>query len=261
MIIHDDNMDQKPIKTKTTTTFDLNKPIDRNMSLPETTMEGNNPEMNECNPWELQGTRISPEMKQKMVDHFGERKLPVLTNTKATDRSAQVILDLDRDVRNVRRANLAWFYLKLDGTNIGDVGIEALARAFVQKVLARAFVQTTQPNPELALSYIKALDDKTAVGLANAINTNPSWVTLWIEKCNFGSRGVKAMVGALSNNHAWQTFELVETNLEDEEVEVLARALQQNTQWTNFKLDLVQFSSVNGVKALCEALSENKTWK
>ena len=131
-------------------------------------------DLDKCNPWELQGTRISPEMKQKMVEHFGELPfLPRLTNTKATDRTAQAILDLDRDVRDRGRADVDWFYLHLEDTNIGDVGIEALARALVK---------TTTPNPYLWLPGVKALDERLGwrmpsirihpgrpCGLANAI--------------------------------------------------------------------------------------------
>ena len=234
--------------TTTTTTFDL----DRTMSLPETTIAVNNPEMDECDPWQLDGTRISPNMKRRMMERFGEWGLPALTNTQVTDRGAQVILDLDKDVWYERRAFVDWFNLKIKDTNIGDVGIEALALAFVQ---------TTTPNAVLWLDGVKALDDETAVRLATALNTNQFWETLWIEDCNFGSRGLKALVGALRNNNVWQELKLFGTNLEDEGVEALAKALQQNTQWTNFELWYIQFSSVNGIKALVEALSVNKTWK
>ena len=253
--VHDVN--HRSIKTRTTTTtttttFDLNEPMDRNMSLPETTMEGNNPEMDESNPWQLDGTRISPKMKQRMMEHFGKRTLPKLINTKATDRTAQALLDLERDVRDKRCYGIDWSNLYLKDTNIGDVGIEALARAFVQ---------TTAPNPELSLSCVKALDDKMAVRLANVLNTNPSWEKLDIYDCNFGSRGLEALARALNNNHVWQNLSIVETNLEDEEVEALAKVLQQNTQWTNFQLAYVQFTSVNGVKDFGKALSVNKIWK
>ena len=238
----------------TTTTFDLNEPMDRTMPLPETTMDVNNPEMNECDPYQLRRTRISPKMKQRMVEHFGKEPfLPRLTNTKATDRTAQAILDFDRDVRGRGRANVDWSKLSLRHSDIGDVGIEALARVFVKT--------TTNRDPELRLYFVKALDDEMAVRFANAMDQNPSWEKLSIQHCNFGSRGWKALVGALGNNHVWQELELVSTNLEDEGVEALAKALQQNTQWTNFELWDIQFSSVNGVKALVEALSVNKTWK
>ena len=206
-------------------------------------------DLDKCNPWELQGTRISPEMKQKMVEHFGYGSLPRLTNTKATDRTAQAILDLDTDVRRRGRANVDWSNLALEDTSIGDVGIEALARAFVQ---------TTTQNPELRLVRVKALDDETAVELANALNANPSWVELRI--CDWGSSELKALAGALSHNHVWQSL-VLGTNLQDEAIRTLAEALQQNSHWKTFSFWRVLVSSMNGVKALCGALSENKTWK
>ena len=191
-------------------------------------------------------------MKQRMVEHFRERWLPILINTKATDRTAQTILDLERDFRDKRRYGIDWSNLRILHTDIGDVGIEALARAFAK---------TTTPNAVLELRLVKDLIDETAVGLSNALNTNPSWKTFSIEECNFGSTGWKALARALNNNHVWQNMILLNMELEDEGVEALAVALQQNTQWTNFKLKYVEFPSVNGVKALCEALSVNKTWK
>ena len=41
-------------------------PFLTNMSLRETTMEGYNPQMDECNPYALQGIRIRHNMKQRM---------------------------------------------------------------------------------------------------------------------------------------------------------------------------------------------------
>ena len=53
-------------------------------------MEGyDNPEMDECNPYQLQGTQISPNTKQRMVEHSRERKLPRMTNRRDTDQEAQ----------------------------------------------------------------------------------------------------------------------------------------------------------------------------
>ena len=236
----DDEMDENNLETA----IDVN-----NM---ETTLKVNNPEMDECDPDELQGTQISPKMKRRMVEHFGNGLglLPRLANTKVTDRGAQALLNIDRDVRYKRRAHVKWFNLRLDYTNIGDVGLQALTRAFLKNAY----------HP-LVMSHVKALDDETAVMLANALNTNPFYRELYIRQCNLGSSGLKALVGALSKNHVWQQLELGRTNLEDEGVDALAEALQQNTQWTNFRLENVQFSSVNGVKALGEALSVNKTWK
>ena len=159
------------------------------------------------------------------------------------------ILDLNKNVRGRGRADVDWFYLDLTDTNIGDVGIEALVRAFVQ---------TTTPNPEIALGEVKALDDKTAVRLASALNANPSWVELRI--CDWGSSELKALAGALSHNHVWQSL-VLGTNLQDEAIRTLAEALQQNSHWKIFSFWCVLVSSMNGVKALCGALSENKTWK
>ena len=200
--------------------------------------------MNECNPWELRGTRISPKMKRQMVENLGKRSLPILTNTQVTGQGAQALLDIDRDVWDERRADVNWPSLVLSSTNIGDVGIKALARAYVK---------TTKPDPRLWLPGLKALDDETAVGLANALNTNPSWKNLWIQQCNFGYVTLEALASALSNNHIWQELVLLRTNLGDDGVEALAEVLQQNTQWTTLELWDVRFSSVDGAKALCEA--------
>ena len=191
-------------------------------------------------------------MKRQMVENLGKRSLPILTNTQVTGRGAQALLDIDRDVWDERRANVNWPSLVLSSTNIGDVGIKALARAYVK---------TTTPDPHLWLPGLKALDDETAVGLANALNTNPSWKNLWIQRCNFGYVTLEALTSDLSNNHVWQELVLLRTNLGDDGVEALAEALRQNTQWTTLELWDVRFSSVDGAKALCEALSVNNTWK
>ena len=68
--------------------------------------------------------------------------LPRLNNTKVTDRGAQALLDIDRDVRKRRGTGVDWSELKISHTNIADVGTEALARTFVK-------TNTRGPNPLL----------------------------------------------------------------------------------------------------------------
>ena len=164
-------------------------------------------------------------MKRRMVEHFEKNSLlPVLTNTPhVTDRGAQVLLELDRDVRDTRgRADVAWFRLVLEDTNIGDGGLEALSRAFLN---------TTTPHPRLTVRRVQDLDDETAVLLADALDQDPSWETVWIQEdcnpyyCDFQSLGVKALISALSNNHVWQMVVLNCTNLGEKGVDALAEAL------------------------------------
>ncbi|KAL7561740.1 hypothetical protein ACA910_010951 [Epithemia clementina (nom. ined.)] len=191
---------------------------------------------------------MSLRMKVELYAFFGSHKnyLPYLASTPVSDRGAQKLMD----IVSASNKKCKWTNFSLGFTGVGDVGLEALANAFVA---------TNEDEPELILSAQRDVDDDAAIMLAKALHNNPSWTLFDIESTQIGKQGLQALSLSLCENTVWKQLRLKRNVIGDVGANFLASALQQNKSWKYLDLRGPMFD-LDGVMALGNALKVNLSW-
>ncbi|KAL7557914.1 hypothetical protein ACA910_009228 [Epithemia clementina (nom. ined.)] len=199
---------------------------------------------------ELQNTGLTDEMISKLDLFFRDKGfgLPELHDTLITDKGGQAIMDITASTSNTKRN---WFHFDVSYTNIGDVGVQELFRAFMA---------TSAHSPKLMLSEQRSIDDDAAISIAKALIENPSWSELsLVGELEIGKERLQALASALHGNTKWERLALDFTKIGNEGAKVLADALEQNKKWKELDLRAKKFD-MEGVRSLANALAVNPSW-
>jgi hypothetical protein len=151
-------------------------------------------------------------------------------------------------LRRLRESDDTLTTFRLDNNNcIADDGAKALADAL-------------KSNTTLTSLYLdrQSIQDDGAKALADALKSNTALRTLRLDTNSIQNEGVTALAHALKENTALRTLHLDNNSIEDAGAKALAEALKNNTNLTTLHLHKNSIEDV-GAKALAEAFKNNTT--